>query len=174
MKVSNSALLSPSVNTKLQQIFTAYGGNHSRTDNKKFGGSRFCPEPPSTKLPTAAFVKYGCPWLLRCLVLPLLFKMGGVAFRTPALTNELFVLWLLRCVLYSLAWISLLSFDSLSLVLLPPAFSFVITVCKITTVSTQFHADSRARREVNTCSKLLESISVCHRTAQRGCARFPN
>lgn len=39
LKVSNSALVLPSVSIKLQHIFTAYRGNCGRDDNKEVWGS---------------------------------------------------------------------------------------------------------------------------------------
>lgn len=50
MKMSNSALVSPSVNIKLQQIFTAYRGIHRGDDNKEVWGSNSALSLPFTSL----------------------------------------------------------------------------------------------------------------------------
>ena len=136
-KVSNSALVSPSVNIKLQQIFTAYRGNHSRDDNDLGDHSSAL----SLPLPPYVSVCSSKPCQLVLWNMDVLVCYRGLCSLFSVKREILLYVplrWQTGCFLLCIREPGSVfcSLVSLSLALLPPAFSFVITVCKIAVAST--------------------------------------
>lgn len=160
MKMSRSALF-PSVNRAGQQICAAHGGDN----NKEFGDHS-----SALSLPVCWGALVNCQrllWGTRCLclspglVLPLLCRAEDLTLHLSALTSGLY---LLRLDTYTLF------LSPLPVVLLPPAFLLVITVCKIRAVSTCcVFCRQWGARGWEACRELPEGISVFRRTAGKGC-----